>query len=64
MPLLLSELSGLQGKALSQLETPPAPDRPGFCSACLAIAKPRNAGRSPEQAPKRRAKPARHQPRT
>ncbi|PAW53603.1 hypothetical protein CKQ80_13480 [Pseudomonas moraviensis] len=30
MPLLLSELSGLQGKALSQLETPPAPDRPGF----------------------------------
>lgn len=30
MPLLLSELSGLQGKALSQLETPPAPDRPGL----------------------------------
>jgi diguanylate cyclase len=30
MPLLLSELSGLQGKALSQLETPPEPDRPGF----------------------------------
>ncbi|WP_202369311.1 GGDEF domain-containing protein [Pseudomonas sp. MWU318] len=30
MPLLLSELSGLQGKALSQLETPAEPDRPGF----------------------------------
>ncbi|QXZ14300.1 diguanylate cyclase [Pseudomonas sp. AO-1] len=30
MPLLLSELSGLQGKALSQLETPPAPERPGL----------------------------------
>lgn len=30
MPLLLSELSGLQGKALSQLEHPAEPDRPGF----------------------------------
>ncbi len=30
MPLLLSELSGLQGKALNQLETPAEPDRPGF----------------------------------
>ncbi|MFJ2482881.1 diguanylate cyclase [Pseudomonas sp. NPDC087598] len=30
MPLLLSELSGLQGKALSQLETPPEPGRPGL----------------------------------
>lgn len=30
MPLLLSELSGLQGKALSQLETPSAPERPGL----------------------------------
>ncbi|AVX86832.1 hypothetical protein PkP19E3_00265 [Pseudomonas koreensis] len=30
MPLLLSELSGLQGKALSQLETPPALERPGL----------------------------------
>ncbi|WP_025112298.1 GGDEF domain-containing protein [Pseudomonas sp. H1h] len=30
MPLLLSELSGLQGKALHQLETPAEPDRPGF----------------------------------
>ncbi|AWY41987.1 diguanylate cyclase [Pseudomonas putida] len=30
MPLLLSELSGLQGKALSQLETPAEPDRPSL----------------------------------
>ncbi|MCU7246238.1 GGDEF domain-containing protein [Pseudomonas koreensis] len=30
MPLLLSELSGLQGKALHQLETPTEPGRPGL----------------------------------
>lgn len=30
MPLLLSELSGLQGKALSQLATPAEPGRPGL----------------------------------
>ncbi|WP_242209727.1 MULTISPECIES: GGDEF domain-containing protein [unclassified Pseudomonas] len=30
MPLLLSELSGLQGKALSQLDTPAEPERPGL----------------------------------
>ncbi|MBC3206176.1 diguanylate cyclase [Pseudomonas sp. SWRI111] len=30
MPLLLSELSGLQGKALSHLETPTEPGRPGL----------------------------------
>ncbi|WP_237885815.1 GGDEF domain-containing protein [Pseudomonas sp. PGPR40] len=30
IPLLLSELSGLQGKALNLLETPAEPDRPGF----------------------------------
>ncbi|MBV7476645.1 GGDEF domain-containing protein [Pseudomonas sp. PDM31] len=30
IPLLLSELSGLQGKALSQLETPTEPGRPGL----------------------------------
>jgi len=30
MPLLLSELSNLQGKALSQLETPAEPHRPGL----------------------------------
>jgi diguanylate cyclase len=30
IPLLLSELSGLQGKALHQLETPAEPDRPGL----------------------------------
>jgi diguanylate cyclase len=64
MPLLLSELSGLQGKALSQLETPPAPDRPGFCSACLAIAKPKKRqGRRARSKPKRlRQYQRRHQP--
>ncbi|KQZ86760.1 GGDEF domain-containing protein [Pseudomonas sp. Root562] len=30
IPLLLSELSGLQGKALSQLESLPEPERPGL----------------------------------
>ncbi|WP_077044038.1 GGDEF domain-containing protein [Pseudomonas sp. KK4] len=30
IPLLLSELSGLQGKALSQLEAPVEPERPGL----------------------------------
>jgi diguanylate cyclase len=30
IPLLLSELSGLQGKALSQLENPAEPERPGL----------------------------------
>lgn len=30
IPLLLSELSGLQGKALRQLESPAEPERPGF----------------------------------
>jgi len=30
IPLLLSELSGLQGKALSQLENPAEPEQPGF----------------------------------
>ena len=30
IPLLLSELSGLQGKALSQLESPAEPGRPGL----------------------------------
>ncbi|WP_322845418.1 diguanylate cyclase [Pseudomonas sp. B33.4] len=30
MPLLLSELSGLQGKALSQLDAPAEPGRPGL----------------------------------
>lgn len=30
IPLLLSELSGLQGKALNQLENPAEPERPGF----------------------------------
>jgi diguanylate cyclase len=30
MPLLLSELSGLQGKALSQLDAPAEPERPGL----------------------------------
>ena len=30
IPLLLGELSGLQGKALSQLESPAEPERPGL----------------------------------
>jgi diguanylate cyclase len=48
MPLLLSELSGLQGKALSQLETPPEPDRPGFLQRLFGS---RDSEETPEAPP-------------
>lgn len=38
LPLLLSELSGLQGQALTQLEKQDEGPRPGFCNACSAHA--------------------------
>ncbi|WP_426203635.1 diguanylate cyclase [Pseudomonas sp. TWP3-1] len=44
MPLLLGELSGLQGKALSLLETPAEPGRPGLLQRLFG-------GRDNEQAP-------------
>lgn len=44
MPLLLSELSGLQGKALSQLESPAEPGRPGLLQRLFG-------GRDSEEAP-------------
>ena len=44
MPLLLSELSGLQGKALSQLETPAETGRPGLLQRLFG-------GRDSEEAP-------------
>lgn len=40
MPLLLSELSGLQGKALSQLETPAEPGRPGLLQRLFGSREP------------------------
>jgi diguanylate cyclase len=43
IPLLLSELSGLQGKALSQLESPGEPDRPGLLQRLFG---PRDADES------------------
>ncbi|VVO09324.1 GGDEF domain-containing protein [Pseudomonas fluorescens] len=36
IPLLLGELSSLQGKALNQLETPAEPDRPGLLQRLFA----------------------------
>ncbi|WP_085690417.1 MULTISPECIES: GGDEF domain-containing protein [unclassified Pseudomonas] len=51
MPLLLSELSGLQGKALSQLETPAEPGRPGLLQRLFG-------SRDSEQTPAPVAQPA------
>lgn len=51
MPLLLSELSGLQGKALSQLETPAEPGRPGLLQRLFG-------GRDNEDAPATTTQPA------
>ncbi|WP_460089377.1 GGDEF domain-containing protein [Pseudomonas sp. S2_E02] len=60
MPLLLSELSGLQGKALSQLETPAEPGRPGLLQRlfgsrdseeALATQSPAQAPASPPEQP-------------
>ncbi|BBP68053.1 GGDEF domain-containing protein [Pseudomonas sp. Seg1] len=48
MPLLLSELSGLQGKALSQLETPPEPGRPGLLQRLFGS---RDSDEAPAPAP-------------
>jgi len=50
MPLLLSELSGLQGKALSQLETPAEPGRPGLLQRLFG-------SRDSEEAPAPAAQP-------
>lgn len=43
IPLLLSELSGLQGKALRQLDTPAEPDRPGFLQRLFGNREPDEA---------------------
>jgi diguanylate cyclase len=51
IPLLLSELSGLQGKALSQLETPTEPGRPGLLQRLFG-------GREAEEAVGSTASPA------
>ena len=51
MPLLLSELSGLQGKALSQLETPAEPGRPGLLQRLFG-------SRDNEEAPAMATQPA------
>lgn len=51
MPLLLSELSGLQGKALSQLETPAGPDRPGFLQRLFGSRDSEEAPATPAPAP-------------
>ncbi|MDB5996807.1 MAG: hypothetical protein JWP42_3943 [Pseudomonas sp.] len=50
IPLLLSELSGLQGKALSQLENPAEPGRPGLLQRLFG-------SRDAEEAPPQMAAP-------
>ncbi|WP_445180301.1 diguanylate cyclase [Pseudomonas sp. McL0111] len=51
MPLLLSELSGLQGKALSQMDAPVEPERPGLLQRLFGT-------RDSEEAPAPEAAPA------
>jgi diguanylate cyclase len=51
MPLLLSELSGLQGKALSQLETPAEPGRPGLLQRLFGSRDSEEAPASSAEAP-------------
>jgi hypothetical protein len=53
IPLLLSELSGLQGKALSQLETPQNPNVRACCSGCSVTATPMNHHRKSPPRPTR-----------
>ncbi|MDR6605816.1 diguanylate cyclase [Pseudomonas synxantha] len=50
IPLLLSELSGLQGKALSQLETPTEPGRPGLLQRLFGGREVEETATSPAQA--------------
>ncbi|MFJ7313878.1 diguanylate cyclase [Pseudomonas sp. NPDC098747] len=50
MPLLLDELSGLQGKALSQLETPTEPGRPGLLQRLFGSRDSEEAPEPPAQA--------------
>lgn len=51
IPLLLSELSGLQGKALSQLDSPTEPDRPGLLQRLFGHRETEEAAAALEQAP-------------
>ena len=51
IPLLLSELSSLQGKALSQLDSPAEPDRPGLLQRLFGHREADEAGVAVEHAP-------------
>lgn len=51
IPLLLSELSGLQGKALSQLDSPTEPDRPGLLQRLFGHRETEEAAAALEQTP-------------
>ncbi|RON93868.1 hypothetical protein BK672_16415 [Pseudomonas fluorescens] len=57
MPLLLSELSGLQGKALSQLDTPPEPGRPGLLQRLFGSRDSEEAPATESPAPLQAAPP-------
>ena len=57
MPLLLSELSGLQGKALSQLETPAEPGRPGLLQRLFGSRDSEEAPAKESPAPTQVAQP-------
>ena len=51
LPLLLGELSGLQGKALSQVETPAEPGRPGLLQRLFGSRDSEEAPEPTAQAP-------------
>ncbi|WP_277760004.1 diguanylate cyclase [Pseudomonas sp. A34-9] len=57
MPLLLSELSGLQGKALSQLDTPAEPGRPGLLQRLFGSRDSEEAPATESPAPLQAAPP-------
>jgi diguanylate cyclase len=57
MPLLLSELSGLQGKALSLLETPAEPGRPGLLQRLFGSRDSEEAPATESPAPTQVAQP-------
>jgi len=57
MPLLLSELSGLQGKALSQLDTPPESGRPGLLQRLFGSRDSEEAPATESPAPLQAAPP-------
>lgn len=57
IPLLLSELSSLQGKALNALDTPAEPHRPGLLQRLFGGHGPEDAAPQPQEPPQDSAAP-------